>query len=33
MEKINVYICVNDYKISTVGTISDGIISCCKDFL
>lgn len=33
MEKINVYICVNDYKISTVGTISDGIISCCKDSL
>ena len=28
MEKINVYICVNDYKISTVGELGDGIVSC-----
>lgn len=33
MDKINVYICVNDYKISTAGTISDGVISCFKDSL
>lgn len=33
MDKINVYICVNDYKISTVGIISDGVISCFKDSL
>ena len=33
MDKINVYICVNDYKISTAGTISDGVISCFKDYL
>ena len=33
MDKINVYICVNDYKISTAGTISDGLISCFKDYL
>lgn len=33
MDKINVYICVNDYKISIAGTISDGVISCFKDSL
>lgn len=33
MDKINVYICVNDYKISTTGIISDGVISCFKDSL
>lgn len=31
MDKINVYICVNDYKISTVGSYCDGIISCSFD--
>ncbi len=28
MEKINVYICVNDYKISTAGELCDGIVTC-----
>lgn len=31
MDKINVYICVNDYKISTVGSYENDIISCCYD--